>query len=83
MTRHQQEPQCLPLSRISASEAEETRIVDGLIELLNNPGSYDLIEVNGEFILIRPERSYSKAIASPPAFSPDARARCHDLIMAA
>jgi hypothetical protein len=28
-------------------------------------------------------RSRSEGIASPPAFSPDARARCHELIMAA
>ena len=61
-------------------------IVSGIVVLvgmLNDPGRYDLIEVNGELILIRPERSHREGIASPPVFSPDARARCHDVIMAA
>jgi hypothetical protein len=82
-TQRHAQPQYLPISRTSANEAEETSIIAGLVDMLNDPASYDLIEVNGELFLINPVRSRSEGIASPPAFSPDARARSHELIMAA
>jgi hypothetical protein len=82
-TPHHAQAQYLPLSRAAHNEAAETSIIAALVEMLDEPGNCDLAEINGELVLVRTVRAHRAGMVSPPAFSPDARARYEGVIMAA
>ena len=71
---------CMPVPAVH--EEAQDNVIAALVEALSGSDRYELIERDGE-LFVQPIASARPARSTPPAFSPDARARRDAFEMAA